>query len=88
MAELFTLAESLSPRLKWQREHDLVIEETHCAGESPETGEEIPAWVCRVRVPRMPSGLYCPNEIGGGDTAEEAIVDFCQNSGVKHYSLP
>ena len=75
-----------SPRLKWMRDHRLVTEKlADTPGtESPETGDEIPCWVCRRR---LPSGAhYRPRDIGGGDTEELACIDWAKNAGVKPWN--
>jgi hypothetical protein len=77
--------ESLSPKILWIQKHNLIVEATNAKGESPESGEDIPAWVCRID--KGPGETYLTKEIGGGETPEEAMLDFCQNSGIMHYTL-
>lgn len=91
-ADLFPdLPEVLSPRLVFLAKHGLETERIRSGDpddltESPETGDDIPVWVCRTKAPRL-NGLFCANEIGGGDTEVEAIVDFCINSGVPYWTV-
>jgi hypothetical protein len=74
-----------SPRLAWLKRHNL---ETECIPEggpgveSPETGEDIPAWICRVRKQHPNFSTYCDREIGGGNTEDDAIADFARNAGI------
>ena len=79
------MPEALSPRLDWLWRHKVETEQIRKAGDldhSPEKGDDIPVWVCRVI---KSGGIYAPNEIGGGDTEAEAILDFCEASGVPHW---
>lgn len=83
---LFPLPDSPSPKLQWIRKHGLVTEyypETVGLDED-EFGNDVFPWVCRVI---KTDSIYSPREIGGGQTEEEAIIDFCTNSGTPHYSL-
>jgi hypothetical protein len=83
--ELFKVETVLSPRLAWLKRHGLETEHIPEGGrECPETGDEIPNWVCRVILPAERMGChYRPNEIGGGDTEEEACADFAVNAGIR-----
>lgn len=87
MSELFP-AESIaseSPRLRWMRRHNLETERIPEGGpgvESPETGDDIPAFVCRIKKQNPNFSTYCDREIGGGDTEEEAIIDFAIHAGI------
>ncbi len=81
---LFDVPESLSPRVAWLRQHGLILEHrTDLCEEEIDCGAT--PWVCRIA---KESGCFAPNEIGGGNTEEDAIWDFCMNSGIKHYNLP
>jgi hypothetical protein len=78
------LPESLSPKLRWLRKHNL---DTHYdielseGGESPETGEDVRPWVCYV------IAIDGVMTHGTGWTEEEAILDYCSKTGTPHYSL-
>lgn len=77
---------SLSPRIQWLIAHNLVTEKMpdDIAGmESPETGDEIPRWVCRVKKENPECAHYSPREIGGGDTEDEACADLAINRNIK-----
>jgi hypothetical protein len=80
---------SLSPKLPWLRLHNL--ETVQLRGpddlaESPETGDDVPQWVCRVIKPDMENCAWNEREIAGGDTEDEAICAFCEASGTTHWS--
>ena len=73
--ELFPTASvaSDSPLLAWLKRHGLeTAQPTFGGNECPETGEDIPLWVCRVAKPDHDRQTYYENEIAGGDTREEA----------------
>lgn len=83
----------LSPRLLWLREHNLEtvqLRQPDDMAESPETGEDIPVWVCRRKLPdgfmTTPITKWSRNSIGSGDTENEAICAFCEASGITHWS--
>ena len=87
MNELFPVESVMvdSPRLRWMKRHNLETEHIPEGGpgvECPETGEDVPAWVCRVKKPHPNFSTYCPREIGGGDTELDAIADFAKNAGI------
>lgn len=88
MSELFPI-ESVtcdSPRLAWMKRHNLETERIPEGGpgcESPETGDDIPAWVCRVKKQNPNFSTYCDREIGGGDTEDEAIQQWALNAGIR-----
>lgn len=86
---LFDLPETPSPKLAWLRKHDLVVEHFP-EGEGideDEFGNDVFAWTCRRRNATF-AATWAKKDIGAGRTEEEAIFDFCHNSGVKHFSLP
>ncbi len=54
-----------------------------CTGdESPETGDEMFPWVCRVKAPHA-IDYWANSEIGGGATCDEACADLAKNRGIK-----
>jgi hypothetical protein len=75
---------ALSPRLKWMALYNLETEHlTDSPGtESPETGDEIPCWVCRVKKLNPMHSTYKPREIGRGDNEDDACLDWSKNAGV------
>lgn len=81
------LPESLSPKLAWLRKHGLVTEFFSEALEMDEDefGNDVFPWTCHVI--KTDGSTYSPREIGGGRTEEEAILNYCQKAGIKHYSL-
>ena len=82
--ELFPaeVVQVISPRLAWLKKHALVLEKpTHGGQGCAETGEDIPRWVCRKRVP-LSGNHWRPFEIGGGETEDEACADFAKNARV------
>jgi hypothetical protein len=88
MSELFPVEQvtQLSPKLAWLKRHGLETERIPEGGpgcECPETGEDIPAWVCRVKKLHPNFSTYSPRQIGGGDTEDEACADFAINAGIK-----
>lgn len=88
--ELFPIEAVLkdSPRIIWLREHNLEtvqLREPDGLSESPETGEDIPVWVCRVKEPED-GDSWRKHEIAGGDTENDAICAFCEVSGITHWS--
>lgn len=71
-----------SPRLAWIKKHALVLDQPRRGGsECPETGDDIPIWVCRKRVP-LSGNHWSKFEIGGGNTEDEACADFAKNARV------
>lgn len=81
------LPEVLSPKLAWIRANDVETEQLEFGGqECPETGDDIPRWVCRKISPKG-IDLWRECEIGGGDTEDEAMLDYCTNANVKHWSI-
>jgi hypothetical protein len=70
--QLFEFPVSLSPRLAWMNLHAVEV------FRGPPGG---PAWFCR-RV-----GMDPTNTIGGGETDNDAIFDFCEKTGIKHWSI-
>jgi hypothetical protein len=83
MTELFDIPESLSPKLKWLKQHGLVTKydaELECCPESPETGETCYPWLCGFLDGRS-------EPYGVGKTEEDAIGDFCHKTDTPHYSL-
>lgn len=76
---LFDVPECLSPKLAWLKKHGL--ETAFDAGWQ----DKSEAWSC---YPKGMKGELTPHNCGLGETEEEAILSFCENIGVKHYSLP
>ncbi len=74
----------LSPKLAWLFFHELETEHLTNGGEEcPKSGDEIPHWVCRLKVPRRwEDGIWSPREIGSGDTEEEACADLAVRRGI------
>lgn len=88
MNELFDIPVSLSPKLKWLEKHGLEIEhfpDVVAGQECAETGDTIYPWSCHIKKPE--GSLYAGSQIGTGATEEEAIIDYCHNSGTPHYSV-
>ena len=92
--ELFDVPESLSPKLKWMARNGLETQHFPEAEgvDEDEFGNDVFAWVCRKKSPEgfiaTDRTTWSPNSIGGGATEEDAICDYCHNSGTPHYSLP
>lgn len=89
MTELFPIEAVAmdSPRLAWLKRHGLVTEMNPNAGlESAEQGDDIPKWVCRVSKTEGDSPHFKPNEIGGGETEDDACADLAINRGLRHWS--
>lgn len=71
---------SLSPKLRWLAEHGLETEKFALAGlECDLTGEVIPNWVCRKKLPADRQHWYSI-EIAPGDTEEEACAAYAQKN--------
>lgn len=92
MNELFPVEVSLSPKLKWLDKNGLETQhypEAHGIDED-EFGNDVFEWVCRKKLPEgfhiTERTTWSPNSIGGGETEEDAICDYCQNSGTPHYN--
>lgn len=86
MSELFPVEQTtmLSPRLAWLKRHALETERIPGGGcESPETGDYIPLWVCRVVKLHPNFSCYREKEIGGGETEDLACADFAINAGIR-----
>jgi hypothetical protein len=78
--ELFEIPESISPKLAFIRKHE--IELLQPAAEwvgkvIAETGEIMPAWFCRGK-----------GVTGGGDTGDDALIDWCNKTGTQHWTTP
>ncbi len=74
----------LSPRLAWMKRHGLETEHLPNGGtECPETGSEIPHWICRVVKLNPNFSHYKQREIGMGDTEDDACADYAKNAGVR-----
>ncbi len=76
---LFDIPETLSPKLVWMRKHGVEIFQpaSEWIGLTvPETGETVQAWVCKG------AGVSA-----GGATGDDAIFDWCEKSGVKHWTV-
>ena len=72
-----------SPKLRWLKQHGLVtLQPEHGGTECPETGEEIPIWVCRTPEPSF-GWCWRPCDIGGGDTEQEACAHVAIQRGIK-----
>lgn len=87
--ELFTPAEveKPSPRLQWLKQHDLVtahFPDIQPGDESPETGDDLYPWICRIN--KNDGSHWSPKQIGGGNNEADAIMDFCNNSGIAHWT--
>ena len=87
--ELFTVPESLSPKLEWLRKH--CLETAFDAGwtadmqESPETGETLHPYSCYRSDLKGEVNFHTA---GLGATEEEAILDFCaKHPEVKHWTI-
>lgn len=87
MSELFDIPESLSPKLKWLKEHGLetaYFPENSDLPESPETGETCYPWICYSE---LDSERYNPDfKPGVGETEEDAIWNYCRKNALPHYS--
>lgn len=75
MDELIPIPESLSPRLAWLKAHGLrtQIDDLPRCYKGPATTQP---WVCH-------NGTKI--DCGFGDTEADAIFDYCQKFGVKHW---
>ena len=83
--ELFLVPLSLSPKMAWLKKHGLVTShdpEFTGLPESPETGDICFPWLCDKE-----SGDLCAENTGGGRTEDEAILNYCEKTGTKHWSL-
>ena len=79
------LPETLSPKLSWLRKHGLVTsldDDLDELFESPETGDICFPWLCGKK-----DGDLCAENTGGGRTEDEAILNYCEKTGTKHWSL-
>lgn len=92
MSELFPVSEVAqdSPRLAWLKQHGL--ETAFDAGwtvdmqESPETGETVHPWAC-YRLNCEQSSAEFLRESGFGASEAEAILDYCANNKIRHWTL-
>lgn len=81
------LLESPSPKLAWLRKHGLITKydkELEACPESPETGDTCYPWIV-TQADVMELDQFC---LGSGQTEEEAILNYCEKTGTRHYSLP
>jgi hypothetical protein len=90
MSELFEIKESLSPRLKWLREHGVKIIHNVLvkAGDEDEfSGEPIYPY-CATDLPIIDADtdLFSPRHAGFGNTEDEAIVNLAKANGWKLWS--
>lgn len=67
MIELFEIPESLSPRLKWLRDHGLTL-----------TCISAGKWECSLD----------EENVGTGQTPDEACIDFCLKTKMPHWATP
>jgi hypothetical protein len=72
--ELFEFPVTLSPRLAWMRLHGVDV----IRSAAPQPGA---VWFCRR------AGMDPTNTVGAGDTDNDAIYDWCEKTGIKHWSL-
>ena len=81
MSELFDIPETLSPRLKWMREHSIEVVDSgldHDPGDECEvTGDRL------YRYWAVIEGTVCTNEEAGGDTEDAAIVALAKKLNLK-----
>lgn len=91
MTDLFDIPESPSPRLKWMRENKCITWNTNSHGEWY-------PWLACFDVGRwkhestadfffQETGCNGESNCGTGSTEDEAIIDLCLKSGVKHWSV-
>jgi len=80
--ELFSVGESMSPKLKWLRKHGLV---THFSQETLGDPDSC-AWTCAMA--KMHPGFSIREGIiGVGNTEEEACIDYAIKNDIPHYTL-
>lgn len=84
MNELFDLAPSLSPRLKWMREHDIQVE---FIPEEERRGHEA-AWEVYSYWDDAADDEDPTAHTGYGETEDEAIVDFARRNHLKLWNEP
>lgn len=75
MSDLFDIPETLSPRLKWMREHGIVAQFYSLDSMPPKTGWQ--AWV------PMSTENAWPQATAFGDTEDEAIVALAKKLNLK-----
>jgi len=91
MDSLFELPETPSPRLKWMRENKCIT--FHLL-----PGTDGSLWMADFDrgdyTYTTPADYFCQlcgydddSRIGTGETEDEAIIDLCLKSGVKHWSI-
>lgn len=82
MNELFAIAPSLSPRLKWMQENNVTVKDNgggHQPGdECPETGARLYRYCASRPNSHFMIGLLIATRTGWGDTEDEAIVDLAK----------
>lgn len=71
MSELFTIPETLSPRLKWMREQSIHIIDNGPVGE----GE---SRYCAYQGVAGRTGMFVWDWTGYGQTEDEALVQLCK----------
>lgn len=88
MNELMRVEESLSPRLRWIRLHDVVTAHTEGiepGDECPETGEDIFPWAAASASAMLTEANF-RKIVGFGDTEDEALGDYCRKHGLLHWT--
>lgn len=84
--DLFPVKESWSPKLKWMNSHGIITYHDKETGLLLDTDEDFFPWGCYKEGETF-NAINLHERIGFGKTEEEAIIDFCHKTGIKHYSL-
>lgn len=73
--QLFDVPETLSPKLKWMRKHNIETGELE-----NDDGDKWTAWL-------QPDGGGIPSTFCGGQTEEEALVSLALELGIKDWRM-